>query len=507
MIDTDQPQAVHKAKTRLHLGEKQRKLSGKPAYQPFYQTPQSLFLRHRGSVLRKAVSRPSPSTRFASALQRVLLISPPVHDVRFPWPEWRDTAYLYRLAASFIEDFGSDVKVMDALTNNTGGRMLKRKVGTVELDGQIISRWRYGVEREKLEAYLLGLSENDWTPDTVIIECLTTFWWEGAAEVAELVREVFPNTSLGLCGAYGAIACDHAKHAIGPDFFINDITLRPAAITNLSRSNVHIAFEGRVPQRSLITLGSPLRTPGDIADEIFHLKQAGIQHFAFSAESIADGEHFASVLEAIVARQIAPRLYAIGNLAAHTVNEVPALAALLKRSGFREICFADDRHIVGAPAVEQWIEEHRGATSRLVKAGYLARSRALTASICVGRLGEDLLERSRAVVRIASVVGSVIVWPYQPDPRELDGTPLEMQNGKLFPLRTANGFTYREYLEVLGMAAIMNSKYRDKTFDFFGAGLAARMFRESVNRRGWEPDPSVKGTQQLPARMVVLNAS
>lgn len=95
-------------------------------------------------------------------------------------------------------------------------------------------------------------------------------------------------------------------------------------------------------------------------------------------------------------------------------------------------------------------------------------------------------------------MGSVIIWPYLPTGEECPDLPLEERNGKLFPLRTQNGYTYRDYLNVMGLTTVLNSKYRTKTFDFLGDRFVARLFQDSITRRAWEPDPSLKGILKLP---------
>jgi len=75
---------------------------------------------------------------------------------------------------------------------------------------------------------------------------------------------------------------------------------------------------------------------------------------------------------------------------------------------------------------------------------------------------------------------------------------LESQNGKLFPLRNLSGIRYSEYMDLLGLAVVLNAKYRERTFDFLGDGLVGRLFRDSVARRGWDPPQEVKGSVNLP---------
>jgi hypothetical protein len=108
-------------------------------------------------------------------------------------------------------------------------------------------------------------------------------------------------------------------------------------------------------------------------------------------------------------------------------------------------------------------------------------------------------ERARFLTLTSHALGSVIVWPYQPSLAECPGIDLEDINGKLFPLRQRNGATYRDYLNVLGLATVLNAKYREYTFDFLGGSLMERLFRDSLVREAWSPEENVKGSLRLPA--------
>ncbi|HYT37415.1 MAG TPA: hypothetical protein VEL49_09570, partial [Ktedonobacteraceae bacterium] len=65
---------------------------------------------------------------------------------------------------------------------------------------------------------------------------------------------------------------------------------------------------------------------------------------------------------------------------------------------------------------------------------------------------------------------------------------LEYQNGKLFPFAEYNGVSYRAYhQDLLGLAAVLNAKYRSRTFDFLGDGLIPRLVRSSLVSKSWNP--------------------
>ena len=81
-----------------------------------------------------------------------------------------------------------------------------------------------------------------------------------------------------------------------------------------------------------------------------------------------------------------------------------------------------------------------------------------------------------------------MIIPYQPTPAECSPTlPLEMQNGKLFPFAEENQLSFRGYQDILGLAAVLNAKYRSQTFDFLGDGLISRLVRESLVTGSWNP--------------------
>ena len=134
------------------------------------------------------------------------------------------------------------------------------------------------------------------------------------------------------------------------------------------------------------------------------------------------------------------------------------------------------------------LDDYRQAIEHCVAAGYPARTEALVGSVCLGRSGEDPGEVVAFMTRLAHVAGSLMVVPYQPAPSECAPTlALELQNGKLFPFARDNSSHFREYQDILGLAAVLNSKHRSHTFDFSGDGLISRLVRESLVTESWRP--------------------
>ena len=201
-------------------------------------------------------------------------------------------------------------------------------------------------------------------------------------------------------------------------------------------------------------------------------------------------ENYSKVLDLLVSRSFKISLYALGNVSPSDLVAYPDLAKLMRRAGYKQIVFADDReNPLSEASDEDLVEAYRQAASLLHQAGFPQRTDVLVGSICIGRQGEDLESRAALATRVAHHIGSIIPWAYQPALNECPEIPLEGQNGKLYPLREENGLQYRDYLDMLGLAAILNAKYREHTFDFLGDQLIPTLLRQSIANRGWDPSP------------------
>jgi hypothetical protein len=216
-----------------------------------------------------------------------------------------------------------------------------------------------------------------------------------------------------------------------------------------------------------------------------------IGHIAFIDHDVARRfpEQFHAVLQESIDQKYKVSFYALGNLHPRDLVDDPALALQLFRAGFKQITFADDRSLPPTPETrETLLEDYRCAINYCIEVGYRWRTEALAASVCLGRPGEDPGEVAAFMTQLAHIAGSIIVIPYQPTPDECPATlPLELQNGKLFPFAEDNSLPYRGYQDILGLAAVLNAKYRSHTFDFLGDGLIPRLVRSSLNSQSWKP--------------------
>lgn len=449
-----------------------------------------------------------PSARVASAGQMkgdastvatrracVLLLNPPVYDVRLPWAKFQQPTQLLRLATALRRN-GADVRLIDALYCPAEARLPRRRVAILDTDdGLTINKWRFGMPSAALSGALRSLNDQGWRPDTIYVESFATHWWEGAAEIIAAARACFPNAQVILTGAYAALAPAHAAEFTGAD------DLRAEPLPGLTNLPPDVSLYPSPPAFVWLSLGDGSRPAATIIDEIASLATAGVRAFAFADERIATRfpSLYRAVLDGLIDRRLRIALHAFGTLAPQELVEQPDLAVLLHRAGYAQLNLADDRAMpLGRDADDAWLAASEAAAMACTRAGFRPRSGEVTGGLCLGRGGENLAERARLATLLSQCLGSIIFWPYQPDPDECADGPLEARNGKLYPLRARNGATYQDYLGVLGLATVLNAKYRSRTFDFLGDGLVATLLRDSLGRRAWDPDPVVKGSLRLP---------
>ena len=239
------------------------------------------------------------------------------------------------------------------------------------------------------------------------------------------------------------------------------------------------------------------RTADEIVTEIASVV-AGRRtfRFAFAEHGVASKspQVFRRVLEQLAVRMLPAKFYALGNITPAEVVLNPDLPKLMKVAGFVQVNLADDRDC----EAEQFLEDCQTTAALLDGAGFTRGTDMLTAGVSIGRADENLDERVALATKLAHAVGSVLMWPYQPAPIECPGVSLHLQNSKLFPLREATGHTYRQYLDVLALGAVLNAKYREHGFDFLGDSRIPRLVRTSLRASTWEPTADEKGTIHLP---------
>ena len=151
------------------------------------------------------------------------------------------------------------------------------------------------------------------------------------------------------------------------------------------------------------------------------------------------------------------------------------------------------------------VQAYKKVRAYLREGGLAKADNRLSGFVWIGRPGDKL---ERIVLRSFEVLNhleGLILKPYTPTPgsREhrdndayLASIPHREWSPHFFPFAELNGIKHGEYHDLYRMAAFLNEKVRDGSFDFLEGTLGAQMLRESLRREVWKLEPS-------PLRVVV----
>jgi radical SAM superfamily enzyme YgiQ (UPF0313 family) len=425
---------------------------------------------------------------YSTSGAKVLLISPPVYDIRLDWSKWHQPAGLLQVG-NLLRTDGQDVVFLDCLESSVRKRVERRKIGTVSVDGVDLTRWHFGWSWKAVEERLNKLSADNWKPNAIYVSCAMSFWWESTRDLVKIIRAHYPKTPIVLGGIYPSLYPDHAKRNIAGVRFDTEGIGRKARskATDFSLYEKPPLFAGIYLYRS--------SSANKIVHEIAQKKEGGVNQFAFYDNEIPgkDPKHFENVLDLIIQRKLKIALIALGNLSPKSLT-VPIIRKM-KEAGYRQIFLHDDlalnKNVNGDLS-----KYERGIGLLLKYGGYRPRTDDITAMVQIGVPGENLEQVTEKIIRVSHLVGSVNLVPYQPTAGTaiykqhqsyLEKIPLEMQNAKLYPFAKLNGLRYSDYQEVVRLATLLNSKYRSTTFDFLGNNEMADMVRRSIAEETWKP--------------------
>jgi len=160
-----------------------------------------------------------------------VLVNPPIYD--FALYDLFLRPYGMLRIGAWLESGGWEVRYVngldyaDPVTSKVLGRPKRRPDGTgkfhrmeVPLPAalcEIRRRYaRYGILSEELGRRLAGSGR----PDALFLAAGMTYWYPGAREAAETVRDLYPAVPLIMGGIYASLLPEHCRGTCGPDFIM-----------------------------------------------------------------------------------------------------------------------------------------------------------------------------------------------------------------------------------------------------------------------------------------------
>lgn len=466
----------------------------------------------------------SPGIReLVSGVVRVLLVNAPAIDVRLPWSRWHQPTGLLQVGTA-LQKRGCQVRLIDCLQPDRRGRVTRRKVGAIKVEGYELDLWHYGLLWDQIARTLEGFKRDEWIPDLVFVSCFNTCWWQDTQKLIRHLKEDWlPGVPVILGGVYPSLESVHARaHTRADQVIVGAFPEAHAEIPELE-----LYGEDRTPHFAGVYLYQPQsvtdhgtasapRPPGDIASEIAHKAKLGVTEFAFFDDEIRvdQQEHFLETLDAIIKHDLDTRFVAVGNISPTFISG--GVACRMGQAGYRQVFLkCDVTHSLEGAAYDTSYEVYRECTAALHREANLKpRSDQLTAMLLVGNPYENLEEVTERLVHLASIVGSVNLVQYQYSAGTPDGRmyePLISQNNghkdltqlncKLYPLARRTGNSYKDYVELTRLSALLNSKHRSGTFDFLSESIVGKAIQTSLREHGW--DPFRVGPEHRPSETVI----
>jgi len=421
--------------------------------------------------------------------RRVLLLNPPIVDLRVPWAEWLEPTGLLKIG-TVLREQDNDVHLLDCFRSAPLRRQLD---ATIDREGQTLNRWRFGLRSIDIVRALQSLKRSNWIPDRVLITTRTSFWWLGIPIAVAAVRKVFPDVTVILGGVYPDQAPKHAEQ-FGEVDQIGDQELTSAAVTYAPAIDLYNTRIASVAVTELKTLGvDRTMTMLDMA-----VKQGATRiHLADHAVATESPNLLADLLERLARSYPRTRLFVLGEISAREIVAWPELPALLRAARCRQLVLSDNRYYpVGKEGEANFVTDVRQAMNKIIAAGFRARTDDCGVQMAVGRLGETPENGARLLAHLSPVAGSVIPVPFQPTLNDIGADDPWETNGKLFPLAQRNGSSFMAYMELLGLCAVANAKHRTRTFDFAEDSVIARSLRRALLERAWDPH-GIDGPREL----------
>ncbi len=306
-----------------------------------------------------------------------VLINPPVYD--FALYDLYLKPYGLLRIGRWLSDAGYRVTHINALdyedsrSQSMLGRVHRKKDGTGKFFRQEVPYpeglekiprkfARYGILKEVLREKLRHLKT---PPDLFLMTTGMTYWYKGAREAADLCRELYPGTPLGVGGVYASLMPSHCNKTLSPDFitignawpgmlgelekrglpvpagppgqipYLSDPVWRDSAVLRL---NEGCPFHCEYCASNLLTPDFSSGSPSDSAQSVKFIKNRwGTRHFAFYDDALLVNRKkvFLPFLEEIISMNLNVNFYNPNALHIRYLDE--ETLKLMLRAGFREI--------------------------------------------------------------------------------------------------------------------------------------------------------------------------
>jgi hypothetical protein len=435
----------------------------------------------------KIITARTMLSKHVTRRDRVLLLNPPVEETRYSWLRWNQPLDLLKMGTILRSRVGCGVELIDCMKPDPSGQVgedwLPRDRRYYGVKGERFPMRRFGKSYVDLAKRLAARKGAANRPTQVWITSLCSYWHQNVAEVCRRVRQALPEARIVLVGQYARLMARHAAEGCAADLVVSQ---------PLETGGVPAAFDlyNKEPPPFLALQ----LNPAIAVDEARAAVERGVIHFTFFEDDLCrdEGEQLLEIFAKTKGLHKHLRYHLICGLDPAKVT--PAVARVIADRQVAEAHFEE-----ADSGGELDVEAYRRTRAYLTEAGMVEAGNRLGGFVWVGRPGEQLEQIVLRTFQVLNHLEGLILKPFGPTPGSPEHLEHEAYLSKLphrdwsphfFPFAELNGISRAEYHDLYRMAAFLNEKVRDGSFDFLQGTLGAQMLRESLRREVWKLEPS-----------------
>ncbi len=302
---------------------------------------------------------------------------------------------------------------------------------------------RYGIPYDYVEFQLSNMPQ----PDVVLIPCMMTYWYPGAFQAIQMIKRIFPQSTVILGGVYPTLCPEHAQtHSQADDVIVGKhwpelvniilTTLNEQPICEGNQSTwIEPAYDllnGDSCLPVLTTTGCPCYCtycathelwPNYVfypIENIIDSIERGVNEYKATdmvfyddALLVKKDRHFIPIMEELLSRDIHVRFHTPNALHVRQINQETAY--LLKRAGFTTIRLGfetSEQDIQKETGGKVTTDEYLNAMQYLLNAGFSAREVGTYLLLGLpGQSFESVWQAARMVARSGSEIKLAMFSP------------------------------------------------------------------------------------------------
>lgn len=413
---------------------------------------------------------------------KILLINPPVQEVRYAWVRWNQPTTLLMLS-SLLEQKHCDVQLLDFMLPTESGRVAVRDLARQKvIDNTTYKTRTYGMPMDEASRNL-RLVLKEWEPDHIVIDTLTSYWYETLRTLIPYLKTLIPRAEISVIGPYAVMETNHAQK-IGATYLVTDFI-----DLNKSLPNYRLylnAITKKLNSDKLPRFGGVKFTSDPVnglIEQVKLLKQNNIKDVVIFEENLFlyNGEIIRDFLKEIKRQDI--QLSLNGLCGIEIKDAPPGIFQEMYEAGFRSF-FLEYEKEGNELAIDYYLRVYRELKKYRISSGDLA------GFLMIGTIDDDLETMFRHSFQLLELCGSIIPKPYTPsfDTEEyrllsLEGK-LDQVSPHLFPLSGKNGISREDYKEFYQHTSFLNEKRLGQSFDFFDDHYCSIALKRSLGKKG-----------------------